>query len=181
VFLFKEKVIMHMPLKGKIVIRRGRLSNAFGHNIRIDPKTKNPKDHQGWDIEAPPGTPVHAIKTGLIVDRVDSENNGYGKQICLSFDHQGTTLFAFYAHLSSIAVMDSEVVHEGQIIGYSGQTGNAKGQALSEAHLHFEIRTQPYAAHGLGGRLDPGTVLGFAPVVKIIVDEIFGNGIPGMK
>jgi murein DD-endopeptidase MepM/ murein hydrolase activator NlpD len=106
----------------------------------------------------------------------------YGKQICLSFEHQGTTLYAFYAHLSSIVVMESNVVQEGQLIGYSGQTGTtAKNQPLSEAHLHFEIRTIPGNGPGLIGKLDPGTVLGFAPIVKIITDKVFSKGIPGFK
>jgi murein DD-endopeptidase MepM/ murein hydrolase activator NlpD len=58
---------MHSPIEGNLVIRRGLLKHAFGRNIRIDSKTKKPRDHQGWDIEAVPGTPVYAIKTGLVV------------------------------------------------------------------------------------------------------------------
>lgn len=168
---------MHMPVKGNVVIRRGKLSNAFGHNIRIDPQTNLPKDHQGWDIEAFPGTEVYAIKEGAVIFVADHGKAGLGKHVCLSFKHKNQTLYAVYAHLSSIQVSLFQIVNEGQAIGAVGRTGNANNQGLREAHLHFEIRTKPHA-----GRLDPGTVLGFSPIVKIIMDEVFPNGkIPGMK
>ena len=53
------------------------------------------------------------------------------------------TLQTRYAHLSSYCVKYGQRVKEGEIIGYSGVTGNVFG-----AHLHFEVilngkRTNP--------------------------------------
>ena len=45
------------------------------------------------------------------------------------------TLETLYAHLSKLCVTQGQQVQEGQLIGYSGDTGNCYG-----AHLHFEVR-----------------------------------------
>ena len=49
-------------------------------------------------------------------------------------DYRGGVLQTRYAHLSKRLVRTGERVTEGQLIGYSGQTGNCRG-----AHLHFEV------------------------------------------
>ena len=49
--------------------------------------------------------------------------------------YKGKKLETYYAHLSKVCVKNGEKVKEGQLIGYSGQTGNCYG-----AHLHFEVR-----------------------------------------
>ena len=40
-----------------------------------------------------------------------------------------------YAHMSSVTVSVGQYVQQGQVIGYSGSSGNSSGP-----HLHFEIR-----------------------------------------
>ena len=58
-------------------------------------------------------------------------------------NYKNKTLQTRYAHLSSYCVKYGQRVKEGEIIGYSGVTGNVYG-----AHLHFEVilggkRTNP--------------------------------------
>jgi murein DD-endopeptidase MepM/ murein hydrolase activator NlpD len=69
-------------------------------------------------------------------------------------------LYAFYAHLSMAFVTKGQALLEGNIVGATGNTGNATN---TPPHLHFEIRTQPKLPKGSGrkGRLDPGEVLGY--------------------
>jgi murein DD-endopeptidase MepM/ murein hydrolase activator NlpD len=131
-----------------------------------------PKPHQGWDIAAAPGTDVFAITNGVIEFVKDDGVNNLGKQVCLSFEYNGRTLYAVYGHLSEIDVAEGMFVMEGEQLGKTGQTGNATGQALSEAHLHLEIRTQPHAGLGLPGRQDPMTVLGYAPILEVIFADM---------
>lgn len=156
---------MHLPIDGQYLTIRGKsLNNSFGM-VRTD-TNGNPKPHQGWDIAAMIGTPVYAIADGVI--EFTKEQGDYGKQICLSFNFKEETLYAFYAHLKSISVVDKQTVKEGERIGYVGQTGNANGQHHAQAHLHFEIRTSLNPGAGLSGRKDPVTVLGAQPLVDII-------------
>ena len=50
-------------------------------------------------------------------------------------DHGGG-LFSGYAHMSSFAVAEGQLVQQGDIIGYIGTTGLSSGP-----HLHWEIST----------------------------------------
>ena len=50
-------------------------------------------------------------------------------------DSNGNRLYTLYGHLSSVNVSVGQTVTQGQVIGYSGNTGNSYG-----AHLHFEVR-----------------------------------------
>jgi murein DD-endopeptidase MepM/ murein hydrolase activator NlpD len=120
--------------------------------------------HQGWDLEAPNGTPCYAIADGVITHV--GHHRQFGRNVVLQFSRSGQTgvcpvdpLWAFYAHLSSVAVWEGETVGVGQLIGFTGHTGNASASA---PHLHFEIRDTPAPSPGVGaiGRIDPATILG---------------------
>lgn len=133
-------------------IRAGSIRNSFGAKARTN-KDGTPRPHQGWDLTAPVGTDVMAVSAG---DIIDTPNVGdYGMQILLKFTHEETTYYAFYAHLGSIAVKTGDKVTEGQVIGKTGMTGNAKKLKKSEAHLHFEIRTIQVVGKGMKGRTNP--------------------------
>jgi murein DD-endopeptidase MepM/ murein hydrolase activator NlpD len=159
---------MHLPVKHgfSLHIRGNSPNNMFGM-VRKD-KSGKPKAHQGWDIAAFPGSPVYAIKNGIVRYTKDDGDVGLGKYICLEFDHDGKTLFAIYAHLQSIEVVAQQFVAEGEQIGRAGQTGNANGQHYTEAHLHFEVRSTPHAGLGLGNRIDPLTIFGYSAISEVI-------------
>lgn len=50
-----------------------------------------------------------------------------------------------YAHQSSFAVSSGQSVSQGDVIGYSGNTGSSTGP-----HLHFEVRINGVAQDPLG-------------------------------
>lgn len=89
--------------------------------------------HQGTDIMAPMGTPLMACERG-VVSKMGTDVLG-GTKVWLRGE-SGT--FYYYAHLSAFAagVVDGAIVNAGQVLGYVGDTGNARGGA---PHLHFEI------------------------------------------
>jgi murein DD-endopeptidase MepM/ murein hydrolase activator NlpD len=99
--------------------------------------------HPGFDLASPPGTPVYAADTGLVVFAGWS-GIGYGNVILIEHGNGFRTL---YAHLSQISTHCGAKVEKAQIIGLSGQTGNSTGP-----HLHFEVRVP-------GGYIDPVRVL----------------------
>ena len=103
-----------------------RLANSWGN-----PRSGG-RRHQGIDIFAPAGTPVLSATRG-IVTRVGT--NTLGGQVVWVL---GPGLeWHYYAHLDRYgAFRPGDIVHEGDVIGYVGTTGNARG---GPPHLHYGI------------------------------------------
>ncbi len=89
--------------------------------------------HEGIDIFGPRGTELYAAETGVITN-VGSGRLG-GLVISLVGD-SGTRWY--YAHLDGFApgLSEGQVVQAGDVIGYLGDSGNARG---TPPHLHLEI------------------------------------------
>ena len=73
--------------------------------------------------------PVLAAKAGKVTWA--SSNGGYGQCVIISHGKGNSTL---YGHLSGYNVKVGDMVSQGQVIAYSGNTGNSTGP-----HLHFGI------------------------------------------
>jgi murein DD-endopeptidase MepM/ murein hydrolase activator NlpD len=101
-----------------------------GYGQRIDPMTGGDEFHPGLDIRAFKFTPVYAAGDGTVIDT--EPNSEYGNQILI---HHVAQLTTKYAHLAKIVVKKQQDVRQGQVIGYTGDTGRVTGP-----HLHFEIR-----------------------------------------
>ena len=93
------------------------------------------RNHDGVDLAAPTGTPVHAAACGVVT--TIGQQSGYGNIVCI--DH-GSGFTTCYAHLSRFSAHQGEQVHAGDVIGYVGATGDATGP-----HLHFETRVNGQA------------------------------------
>jgi len=113
------------PLAG-----RGRSSVTSGFGPRKDPNTGASSFHKGVDIDGAREERVLAAAAGEIV--FAGRMSGFG--IVVMIDH-GSRLITVYGHLSRAAGRLEDVVSRGQVIGYVGSTGNARG-----THLHFEVR-----------------------------------------
>jgi murein DD-endopeptidase MepM/ murein hydrolase activator NlpD len=89
--------------------------------------------HEGTDVFASNGTPLVAAERGVVI-RVGVAVLG-GNRLWL-VGASGTRYF--YAHLSGFApgIADGKVVEAGEMVGYVGNTGNAR---TTPAHLHFEV------------------------------------------
>ena len=146
-------------------IRREVPNNAFGM-VRNGGR----KPHQGWDLEAAPLTSCYAVADGRITS--NSESESYGKWIELEFKHPVFgTLYAVYCHLSASFVQRGRIVHRGDQIGLTGNTGNASTMTGADQHLHFEVRTvSGRVPAGLSGRIDPALLYGFTPIHATFFD-----------
>ncbi|MDJ0321523.1 M23 family metallopeptidase [Pseudarthrobacter sp. PS3-L1] len=90
--------------------------------------------HSGIDFGAACGTPVYAAAAGEIFSSGWNGNDGGGYRVKISHGVvQGNSLTTVYYHNSSIAVSNGQRVAQGQLIAYSGSTGNSTG-----CHAHFE-------------------------------------------
>lgn len=115
---------------GKLFCVTGKpyaITSPFG--MRYHPVLGYSRLHAGIDIGVPIGTPVYALKDGVVI--AAQSMSGYGNVVMIN--HGGIT--SVYGHNSSLAVSPGQVVKGGQLISYSGNTGVSSGP-----HLHFEIR-----------------------------------------
>ena len=89
--------------------------------------------HQGTDIMADFGTPLYAVERGVVI-RVGVDVLG-GQKLWVK-GQSGT--YYYYAHLQAFVegVGEGTPVEAGDVVGFVGDTGNAKGGA---PHLHFQV------------------------------------------
>lgn len=106
----------------------GVITSPFGY--RNHPIFGRQILHSGIDIGVDSGTPVHAADSGVVVEA--GWLGGYGYAVVI--DH-GNGLSTLYGHNSSLNVSAGQSVSQGQVIAYSGSTGNSTGP-----HVHFEVR-----------------------------------------
>ena len=106
--------------------------------------------HRAIDILAPRGTPVLAADDGTIV-RVSS--NTLGGLTIYAIDPFRRLVY-YYAHLERYDVIayKGKVVTKGDVIGYVGTTGNARG---GPPHLHFQVMRYDDRRYWEGEPIDP--------------------------
>ncbi|WP_323100711.1 M23 family metallopeptidase [Intrasporangium sp. YIM S08009] len=88
------------------------------------------KMHPAQDLAVATGTPVHALSSGTVVFAGWS-TEGYGNMVKIRY-WDGTV--SWMAHNSRLVVSVGEEVEPGQLVSYSGSTGNSTGP-----HVHLEI------------------------------------------
>lgn len=86
--------------------------------------------HEGIDLAAPTGTPIHASDGGKII----KANYWSGHGLCVEVDH-GNGVVTRYSHCSAVFVNIGDLVYQGQHIANVGNTGHSFG-----SHCHFEVR-----------------------------------------
>jgi hypothetical protein len=97
---------------------------------RMNPFYKVPMQHNGLDMLAHSGEPVHAAADG-VVKEVIKARKGLGNVVVI--DHGGGYLTR-YAHLADMQVSRGRKVKRGTCIGYVGVSGTSFAP-----HLHYEV------------------------------------------
>lgn len=121
-FMPVQKFIM--PLK-----RIEKITSSFGER-RIRFKPHAARIHNGADLRAKIGTPVLAPNDGM----VEIAAHFYFEGGFILLNHGGG-IKSDFMHLSKLVVKAGDRVSRGQVIGYSGKSGEGN----SSPHLHFEI------------------------------------------
>jgi murein DD-endopeptidase MepM/ murein hydrolase activator NlpD len=116
----------------------GPITSPFGP--RSHPIFRTRRMHNGVDIGAPEGTPIHAGGKGKVV--IAGWMGGYGNTVVV--DHGGgrSTL---YGHMSRVKAEVGDEVDTSSVLGLVGSTGYSTGN-----HLHFEVRINGTPVDPLG-------------------------------
>ena len=139
-FYYTARGMSDKPSFSRYPLRFTRVSSNFAAR-RLDPVTHRWQSHEGVDLAAPVGTPVHATARGTI--SYIGWEKGYGRFILIDNMPPYQTAFA---HLSRFAkgLHRGSHVRRGTVIGYVGESGWATGP-----HLHYEVRVHHVARNPL--------------------------------
>jgi murein DD-endopeptidase MepM/ murein hydrolase activator NlpD len=113
------------------------VSSGFG--------VRNGAMHQGIDIAAPEGTPVHAADAGTVI--FSGALHGYGNVVIISHEDDYATV---YGHNEVNLVREGTRGVRGQTIARIGTSGRTSG-----ANLHFEVRYENVAHNPLAYLPEP--------------------------
>jgi murein DD-endopeptidase MepM/ murein hydrolase activator NlpD len=102
------------------------ITSDFGN--RTHPITGKLTFHNGVDLKAAIGTPIFAPADGVVTGR--NYHTAGGNQLVIQHDSYLTG----YAHLSKYNVVLGQKIAAGQLIGYTGDTGQVTGP-----HLHLTV------------------------------------------
>jgi len=127
-----------------------------GFGPRIDPfNGERVVFHDGVDLKATFGAPIHAPADGVVV--FAGTKGGYGRVVELKFSDREVLRFG---HLNSIAVQAGARVKAGDKIGSMGSTGRSSGLHVHVEYLYDGENIDPL----LVGNLKLATSLNATPV-----------------
>ena len=117
------------------------------------------QEHRGIDLDCPIGTPVYATISGVVSNTISNLNNdeswdeykerggtlksstfNCGNRIYITGKIADHTVTVVYFHLQNLFVNDGDTVEAGDIIGQSGNSGNASNDGCAGPHLHYQVQ-----------------------------------------
>ncbi|MEV7972771.1 peptidoglycan DD-metalloendopeptidase family protein [Cellulomonas sp. NPDC089187] len=117
------------------------------YGMRLHPILGYYRLHAGIDLRTYCGTPIYAAKAGTV--QWAQYRNGFGNQVMVDHGlYNGSSLMTSYNHMTSFVVGGGQSVSQGQLLGYSGNTGTS-----AACHLHFEVYVN-------GATVNPRPLLG---------------------
>lgn len=117
------------------------------YGMRLHPILGYYRLHAGIDLRTYCGTPIYAAREGTV--QWAQWRNGFGNQVMVDHGlYNGSSLMTSYNHMTSFVVGGGQRVSQGQLLGYSGNTGTS-----AACHLHLEVYVN-------GATQDPRPLLG---------------------
>lgn len=108
------------------VFNASRQTETFGEYKHNDFDSK----HYGIDYAVPKNTPIKAVTNGTVTRTFDNKLGGKVLQIA----EDNGQYYQWYMHLNRYNVKEGDYVKEGDVIAYSGNTG----EQTSGPHIHFQ-------------------------------------------
>jgi murein DD-endopeptidase MepM/ murein hydrolase activator NlpD len=159
-----KSMLMKTPVDG------ARITSGFG--MRFHPILGYTRMHKGIDFGVPIGTPVMAAGAGVVEEA--HWKGGYGNFVLLN---HGNGYETAYGHLSRYApgIHPGSHVHQGQVVAFSGSTGESTGP-----HLHYEIRiahqqVNPLSVKVAKGRIMQGRELREFQIARLHTDALMAG------
>lgn len=141
------------------------ITQTFGANPQYYQQFGLP-GHDGLDYAVPQGAPFYAVDGGTVVHASDrrwqsNEPSNFGWHVVIAHNDGWHTVYAHATPNLPVAVDD--VVTAGDVVGYSGNTGNSTGY-----HLHFGVLAPYDTGNGypiwrFGQPVDPQPFVGNLP------------------
>ena len=126
----QRKMILHLLPNGHPVQEYKKIVSI---KERIHPLKNIYGVKSGIDYIVTLKTPVYATADGIVdLSRNTSGTKGYGRLIKITHAYGFSSM---YAHLSESLVKKGDFVQKGELIGYSGNSGNSSG-----SRLYYEVR-----------------------------------------
>ena len=159
---------IYNPLKDMIIAPTGLGATNFIGSTYGMTRDQGAKKHQGLDLYAPEGTPVYAMYDGIISTNQNfvtsqpnrkydewpvgytGDTNGAGNRFSIESEVDGNTIYFVYWHMMAETPMainprtgktfkPGDEVFAGEVVGYTGRTGNAFNVPFP--HLHLGVRS----------------------------------------
>lgn len=115
-----DRGTLDWPVDGNVIYEFGPDRRPNGTVVRWN----------GIGIAAPTGTPVRAVRDGVVAYAAAFE--GYGPTVIIG---HGDGVYTLYAYLEDIGVVQGRSVNAGQVVGTVGGGDTPEG-----SHLEFQIR-----------------------------------------
>ena len=129
VVTFLIKKFMYKSFLINPTAKKYRITSPFGR--RTSPTTGASTNHNGIDIATPMRTPILAPADGTIGYVVTNDAGG----LQVAIDIKEHDLRVGFAHLDEATVRNGQLVHKGDIIAYTGNSGRSTGP-----HLHLTVK-----------------------------------------
>ena len=101
--------------------------------------------HNGIDIAAPAGEPIYAAGDGVVY-ATGTGQAAYGNWVVIKHglkkDGKNVNIYTLYGHMRKFAIVTNQVIRNGDIVGYEGNTGNTTRLLYGPErgyHLHFTV------------------------------------------
>ena len=107
---------------------------------------RHPQGHEGVDLAAERNTPIYPVGPGKVTETMVYSKGGNTVKV----SHEDGAVISYYAHMESINVRVGDEVTSNTIIGFVGDSGNAK---TTQPHVHYTVKVN-------GSLVDPMSIVG---------------------
>ena len=114
----------------------GAYRHTSSYGTRVHPIFGTTAKHEGTDMAARVGTPIHSVADGVVKHAGNGIDGRSSMLVIIEHEINGQKVQTWYVHMfrNGVFVSEGQKVKAGDVIGAVGNYGNSTGP-----HLHFEV------------------------------------------